>query len=58
MIVEMKTATNRAAPLNRSLIQFATPARDSPVTVKVRKKMAISVPRTLNRPGLMAVAPR
>ena len=57
-MVEMSTATNRAAPLNTSLIHGSTPAKESPVTVKARKKMATSVPTTLKRPGLMAVAPR
>ena len=58
MMVEISTATKSAAPLNTLLIQLATPASDRPVTVKARKKMAIRVPMTLNRPGLMAVAPR
>src|SRR4051812_24012255 len=53
--VEIRTATKRAAPLNTSLIQLATPANERPVTVKARKKMAMIVPGTLNRPGLMAV---
>src|SRR5262245_30199051 len=58
MSADTITATNSAAPLHTSAIQLSTPASENPVIVKARKKIATSVPTTLNRPGRIAVAPR
>ena len=52
------TAKRRTLPLKTGVIQVSAPSSCSPVIPTATRKIAITVPQTLKKPGRIAVAPR